>query len=49
MLYDIPTTKTPRACAFGYGDKVISTLAVRLNAKYNPSPDRYNITGFTHT
>lgn len=48
MLYDIPTTKTPRACAFGYGNKVISTLAVRLNAKYNPSPDRYHLTGFTH-
>lgn len=43
MIYDIPTTKTPRTCTFGYGKKVISTLSVRLNARYNPPPDAYNI------
>mgnify|MGYP003389253404 CR=1 FL=1 len=30
-------------CGFGYGNKVISTLAHRLNAKFNPPPDKYNI------
>jgi hypothetical protein len=43
MIYDIPTTKTPRTCSFGYGKKRISTLATRLNARYNPPPDAYKL------
>ena len=42
-MYDLPTTRSRKTCGFGFGNKVISTLAHRLNARYNPPPDRYNI------
>ena len=30
----------------GYGNKAINSMAERLNAKYNPSPDSYNMPEF---
>jgi len=47
LMYSIPSTRTKRDCTFGYGNKVIQTLARRLNDKHNPPPDRYNIKDFT--
>jgi len=49
MLYDLPTTNQGRTTTMGFGNKQIATLATRLNAKYNPPPDRYNIADFTKT
>ena len=47
MLYDLPNTRARRTTTMGYGVKEISTLATRLNAKYNPAPDRYSLADFT--
>lgn len=39
--YDLPTTKSPRAAGFGYGNKEIFKAQIRNTN--SPSPDRYNL------